>query len=478
MRKSLLLAIILVVAAAALGVIPALAQDSDEPKAFAVLFYSPTCPHCHDVINNTIPKLEAQFGSDLEILFVNVATESGAEMIFAACPVLGVEEHCGAVPMMAIGEQALIGSGEIPAQAAKIIDEGLAAGGIPLPPIPGLQEAYDEYKQALAEQEAAESESGEQPADDSQEEEATAPEAEQEADSESDNAAPEASPNPPADQQTEVRDSTTITVSDDEVKSVKDMTVAERIALDPAGNVIAIVVLVGLVACVGMVLVGGFNPVNSQVMQQTTWVAALVTALAGFVMGLTLVAEPGTAMTAMLSMLVTASMLVAALALIGAKQKGRRGKTTFSYPNWLLLVVVIGGMVVAAYLAYVEMSESIAVCGTVGDCNTVQQSDFAHLFGILPIGLFGLFGYGLILAAWLVTQIDDGQLGEWAQVALLGFALFGVLFSIYLTFLEPFVIGATCAWCVTSAIIMALILWLVAADGWEALGQFSGPQGS
>jgi uncharacterized membrane protein len=34
----------------------------------------------------------------------------------------------------------------------------------------------------------------------------------------------------------------------------------------------------------------------------------------------------------------------------------------------------------------------------------------------------------------------------------------GVLFSIYLTFLEPFVIGATCAWCLSSAVIMTLLL--------------------
>jgi uncharacterized membrane protein len=42
---------------------------------------------------------------------------------------------------------------------------------------------------------------------------------------------------------------------------------------------------------------------------------------------------------------------------------------------------------------------------------------------------------------------------------------FGVLFSIYLTFLEPFVIGATCAWCLTSAIIMTAMLWLSLSPG-------------
>jgi uncharacterized membrane protein len=45
---------------------------------------------------------------------------------------------------------------------------------------------------------------------------------------------------------------------------------------------------------------------------------------------------------------------------------------------------------------------------------------------------------------------------------LFGITLFGILFSIYLTFLEPFVIGATCIWCLSSAVIMT-ILFLLAA---------------
>jgi uncharacterized membrane protein len=31
-------------------------------------------------------------------------------------------------------------------------------------------------------------------------------------------------------------------------------------------------------------------------------------------------------------------------------------------------------------------------------------------------------------------------------------------FSVYLTFLEPFVIGATCMWCITSSVVVALLL--------------------
>jgi len=46
---------------------------------------------------------------------------------------------------------------------------------------------------------------------------------------------------------------------------------------------------------------------------------------------------------------------------------------------------------------------------------------------------------------------------------------FGTLFSIYLTFLEPFVIGATCAWCLSSAIIMTLLIWLALPSSRRAI---------
>jgi uncharacterized membrane protein len=45
-----------------------------------------------------------------------------------------------------------------------------------------------------------------------------------------------------------------------------------------------------------------------------------------------------------------------------------------------------------------------------------------------------------------------------ASVGVFVTAVIGVLFSIYLTFLEPFVIKEVCVWCLASAVIMTLIL--------------------
>ena len=123
------------------------------------------------------------------------------------------------------------------------------------------------------------------------------------------------------------------------------------------------------------------------------------------------------------------------------------------------------GLGVAGYLAYVETQQVQAVCGPVGDCNSVQESEFALLFGILPVGVLGLMGYVVILALWAWRRFGRDPWSERFRWLLPLVVLFGVVFSTYLTFLELFVIRAVCMWCVTSAVTMALLLWCV-YKGW------------
>jgi uncharacterized membrane protein len=81
----------------------------------------------------------------------------------------------------------------------------------------------------------------------------------------------------------------------------------------------------------------------------------------------------------------------------------------------------------------------------------------------------GLLGYAAILIVWIVARFGHGPLAGLAWSALLAMTLFGTLFSIYLTFLEPFVIGATCAWRLTSAVVMTALLALTATPGKHAI---------
>lgn len=135
---------------------------------------------------------------------------------------------------------------------------------------------------------------------------------------------------------------------------------------------------------------------------------------------------------------------------------------TFTLPkwsDWLIPTLIIIGIGVAAYLSYVETQAVEAVCGPVGDCNTVQQSRYATLFGFLPVGVLGLLGYLGMLAAWLARKYLP-KFAKPADLAFFGMAFFAVIFSLYLTYLEPFVIRAVCIWCLTSAVIVTLLLLL------------------
>lgn len=140
-------------------------------------------------------------------------------------------------------------------------------------------------------------------------------------------------------------------------------------------------------------------------------------------------------------------------------------------------VLAVAGLAVAAYLTFVEVGDSSAVCGPVGDCNAVQQSEYSRLFGVIPIGLLGVIAYSLILVAAVIARRFERQ-RDALTVGIFGLSAIGVLFSMYLTFLEPFVIGATCAWCLTSALVTTMLMWTTtphAVGAWRRLHADTGP---
>jgi uncharacterized membrane protein len=158
--------------------------------------------------------------------------------------------------------------------------------------------------------------------------------------------------------------------------------------------------------------------------------------------------------------------MVAALVFVGAMWV-RSWKSGFasapSQSAWMeaaMLVLIAVGLGVAGYLTYVETQSVAPVCGPVGDCESVQTSEYSRLFGILPVGLFGMMGYVAILVAWLWGHFRSDRLADYAPLGIHGMTIFGALFSLYLTFLEPFVIKAVCMWCLSSAVVMTLLMLL------------------
>jgi uncharacterized membrane protein len=133
-------------------------------------------------------------------------------------------------------------------------------------------------------------------------------------------------------------------------------------------------------------------------------------------------------------------------------------------PGGLVPFLVLLGIVIAAYLTYVELGGAEAVCGPVGDCHVVQESDYSTVAGV-PNGILGLAGYLGIGLLWMLSRRPSGRRSDLARVGVATIAAGGVAFSAWLTFAEAFLIHATCAWCIGSALVIAALAWLVVPDG-------------
>lgn len=119
---------------------------------------------------------------------------------------------------------------------------------------------------------------------------------------------------------------------------------------------------------------------------------------------------------------------------------------------WMAIVLGLIGLADSVYLTWIKLTDSLAVCGGIGNCESVNSSRFAE-FGGIPIALIGALGYMAIL----VTLVLDDRKADWRdglRLTLFGFTLTGTLFSLYLTYLEVFVLRAICPYCVLSAVAM------------------------
>ena len=320
------------------------AQSADAPQVRAVLFWSKTCGHCHYVITEVFPPLQTQYGDQLEIVMIELDSEAAAQRFYAAGAAMGLAPETMGVPLLIIGDHLLVGSQQIPEELPSLIDSYLAAGGVDIPAIPGLE--------GLA-------------------------------------------------------------------LSAADPAPAEATAVPESLSAEAEAAAAAFAA-------------------ETQGISGSVPAF------LLLVTMP-------MALIVVGVLLVMA-------RRGRITPPQGQWVSWAIPILSLIGLGVAGYLAYVETQMVEAVCGPIGDCNAVQSSSYAQLFG-LPIGVIGVVGYLAILGAWVWGRSGSAT----GRALLLGMAMVGVIFSIYLTYLELFIVEAVCLWCLSSAVIVTLIMLAAAA---------------
>jgi uncharacterized membrane protein len=126
-------------------------------------------------------------------------------------------------------------------------------------------------------------------------------------------------------------------------------------------------------------------------------------------------------------------------------------------------VLSLLGLFLSAYLYLYKIGRvGMLACGA-GECETVQQSAWSRFAG-LEVSLIGFAGYAALLAVSLAGLQPPLATRRWPATLLSVLAGLGVLFTIYLTYLELFVIHAICRWCVGSAVIIVAILVVAVLD--------------
>jgi uncharacterized membrane protein len=485
--------LLLILGLAGFGFAPGLGAQTYEPKVHAVIFYSPTCPHCHQLINEYLIPLEEELGGKLALLGLDTSQSWGNNLYWETIRHFELPEEDWVVPIMVVGDEVLIGGIRIPQRLDEIVEETLPEVGVDLPNIPAMVEFFREQNildPRFPDRLVTRPTPG--PGSD------TRPEEEQETEATVDSleSAPGQTGEAGADTLATVEDTAGLEVPPGDTAEVvpvpEDSAVGGEVAAaeaadvpDPeigGGETGVSVSPVDSAATEAEEVGPGGEPTVSEppevVVSEVEVTPTPVTpgaplsdsaarAESGTVSGLGMseAVQGMEAMTVMdrfnldpmgnsISVLVLLLMVIS-LVLRGYPPRVKEGE----WPPWVIPGLVVVGVGVAAYLSYIEVTHTEAVCGPVGDCNTVNQSEYATLFGVLPVGVLGLLGYGAILVLWFLRQAGSADVERRATLGLWAAALFGTVFSVYLTFLEPFVIGATCAWCLTSAVIMTLILW-------------------
>lgn len=329
----------------AFTLLPTTGWAQERPVVRAIMFWMEGCPNCHTILDDVLPPLQERFGDQFQITLVEVVSLEDVEVLFQVGEAFGYTRQQTGVPMLLIGDHAMLGSDEIPAK------------------LPGLIERYLEALESVLPAESALS--GICP-----------PETETASDC-NDETAPVLSENAP-----------------------------------------------------GMQTPGALR-------------------------------QPAQVEGYWLAIAIMAGMTLALILTLAVSARWMTFSGLSKIPEWTDLAIPllsIIGISVAGYLAYIETLSIPAICGPIGDCNAVQSSPYAKLFGVLPVGVLGLGSYLAFLFLWLWTRRVSGKTARHIRQAILLLATIGVLFSLYLTYLEPFVIKAVCAWCLTSSVLITLIL--------------------
>lgn len=136
-----------------------------------------------------------------------------------------------------------------------------------------------------------------------------------------------------------------------------------------------------------------------------------------------------------------------------------------------IILAALGGFGVSFYIFYIKKNKGVLVCPTGSDCNAVVKSRYSKFLGV-PLEYLGM-AYYLIAASLYITFIFAPALLTILLPFAIGLTAFAFLFSLYLIFVQAFLLKQWCIWCLLSAG-LSIIIFIAALTGFSLFLRFLG----
>ncbi len=140
-------------------------------------------------------------------------------------------------------------------------------------------------------------------------------------------------------------------------------------------------------------------------------------------------------------------------------ETGRGKGITLRRAQFLLVLI---GLFIAGYLSYLKLAAAPAACVEAGpfDCNVVLNSQYSELAGV-PIAYLGFVVYALIGLVMLFER-KFSFLEQYGSLLVFGIGIFAWLFSMWLVYVQFFLLEALCPWCLSHETNFTLLFLTIA----------------
>jgi len=130
-------------------------------------------------------------------------------------------------------------------------------------------------------------------------------------------------------------------------------------------------------------------------------------------------------------------------------QSADSGEKSFLTIRNIQLLSIVFGLLVTSYLSYLKITDVPSVCihGGPFDCSGVLNSVYSE-FGGIPIAYLGFLTY-VVIGLVLLFENRVSFLQEYGKLITFGIGLFAWLFSMWLVFVQFFLLQALCPWCLS-----------------------------